>query len=45
MKPARVCAKRRKFCASRIAQSCDVFGALPQAAELDAVVARAMPHQ
>jgi putative acyl-CoA dehydrogenase len=31
------------FCASRIAQSSDAFGLLPASADLDALVARAMP--
>ncbi len=31
------------FCASRLAQACDVFGALPGGVDLDAVMARAWP--
>jgi putative acyl-CoA dehydrogenase len=31
------------FCASRLAQSCDVFGALPAGTDIDAVLSRALP--
>ena len=31
------------FCASRLDAAADVFGLLPAAADLDAIVARAMP--
>jgi putative acyl-CoA dehydrogenase len=31
------------FCASRLAQSCDVFGALPAGCDVDAILQRALP--
>jgi putative acyl-CoA dehydrogenase len=31
------------FCASRLAQSCDVFGALPAGTDIDAILSRALP--
>ncbi len=33
------------FCASRLAAAADVFGLLPAAADLDAIIARAMPQE
>jgi putative acyl-CoA dehydrogenase len=32
------------FCASRLDESADVFGALPAGCDLDAIIARAQPH-
>jgi putative acyl-CoA dehydrogenase len=32
------------FCAARLAQPCDVFGALPGGCDVDAIIARALPH-
>jgi hypothetical protein len=32
------------FCASRLAQAADVFGALPATLPFDAIIDRALPH-
>jgi putative acyl-CoA dehydrogenase len=32
------------FCASRLAQAADVFGALPASTPFDAITDRALPH-